>query len=139
MIGKFYLFHRGAIRLKLVPYGVFDTPGCLVAGSPDGFYSGMAISSVTNPAVEMEIPWYSNRVMASNNLNITAENIPWAISNMKSGQENTWYIMKSAGDDFSYHFLCPFKGKVLASYTEGVGNFGTQGYRDWETDRKSVV
>ena len=127
MIGKFYLFHRGAIRLKLVPYGVFDTPGCLVAGSPDGFYSGMAISSVTNPAVEMEIPWYSNRVMASNNLNITAENIPWAISNMKSGQENTWYIMKSAGDDFSYHFLCPFKGKVLASYTEGVGNFGTQG------------
>jgi hypothetical protein len=128
-IGLFYLFHRGAVRVKIVQYGTYaSVPRCLIAGTSTVLYSGLAISSATNPVVELEIPWYSNKAFGSNYTYHPEEAIPMAISKgSPSGVDDTTFLMKSAGDDFSFHFLVPYKGKILPSFNTEVPRFGTNG------------
>jgi hypothetical protein len=128
-IGLFYLFRRGSIRLKIMQYGAYaSVPRCLVAGATSILYSGVAISSATNPVVEMEIPWYCNTAFGSNVTYYTNEAIPVAVSKgSPTGVNDTTFLLKSAGDDFSFHFLVPFRGTIVPSDYESVVGFGTSG------------
>jgi len=131
-IGLFYLFRRGSIRLKIVQYGQYtNTPRCLIAGAPNVLYAGTSISTPTNPVVELDIPWYSNKAFGSNNLYSDTEDIPYLISKIPgAGTTDYTYLMKSIGDDFSFHFLVPLRGNIVPSSNTYAVGFGTQGLYD---------
>jgi hypothetical protein len=127
-IGKFYLFHRGSIRIKIAQYGLNIYPRCLITGAINTLYSGTAISSATNPVVELDVPWYSDRAFGANNTYAVQESIPYRVSSRLTDPTNDdVYIFKSGGDDFSFHFLVPMSGAITNAGTAGLGNFGTQG------------
>jgi len=127
-IGKFFLFRRGSIRLKIAQYGTNIYPRCLITGAPSTLYSGTAISSVTNPVVELEVPWYSDKAFGANNTYAAQEDIAYRVSTRLSvPTDDDVYVFKSAGDDFSFHFLVPMLGDIVPAGYPGMGNFGTAG------------
>jgi hypothetical protein len=128
-IGLFYLFHRGSIRIKMVQYGPYvNTPRCLYTAAPGAPYAGAAISTPTNPVVELDIPWYSSKAFASNNTYNDQENIPYLVSKIAAaGTNDGLYLLKSAGDDFSFHFLVPLQGTITPSSSFYSNGFGTNG------------
>jgi hypothetical protein len=128
-IGKFFLFHRGSVRVKMALYGLNMYPRCLMAKSIDTQYAGTAVSSITNPMVELDIPWYSDKAFGSNNTNTSQESIPINVSTRSVSDPITddVYMFKSGGDDFSFHFLVPFAGTIVTSEYAGLGDFGTAG------------
>jgi hypothetical protein len=125
-IGQFYLFNRGSVRLKIAQYGTNIYPRCLIAGgnaTPCPF-AGAAISSQTNPVVELDIPWYTNLAFGGNNV---YNSIPYTISSQTTSIPDPFFLLKSGGDDFSFQFVVPIKGTIVPATYEGLGTFGTYG------------
>jgi len=76
------------------------------------------------PSLSAEIPWYSNQAF-----NYTSANNVPDYSTVVTGDSGAYsYYCKSAGDDFTFHFLCPPPPGSIA-YTPATQGF--QGLATW--------
>lgn len=111
MWGKFYRFWRGSVRFKLVNP---DSRYIILARITDftDNPSGLTMSSPTNPIMEGEVPYYSQNLMES-----TDQNSSFQVTSNTSIPRG---LFKSAGDDFSFHFIRGLPPGTL-SYPNGSG------------------
>jgi hypothetical protein len=104
MLGLFYSYWRGSIRMKL--YTREPTRCQCVcfahAGSNETISGISSLSTVIQPMSEVEVPYYYQDLYKSTRKN-SADIIQWRSSEI----ERNFYLAKAAGDDFSFHFLTP--------------------------------
>jgi len=126
-IGMLYAFWRGSIRLKVARYGNVTNPSCMIVGGPDGPYAGTAISSNTNPVIELSVPFYSDKAFSFTRISQPSVNKPYLVSQPSSTSANTQYLFKAGGDDFSFHFLVPLNTWITANPVTVAPGYGTNG------------
>jgi len=125
--GLLYRFYRGSLRFKFVHRtssvrnsNIFVQDGVSVYS-----YAGTVISSTTNPVNEIEVPYYSQRLMQDTSTN--------DVRTLVGG--DVTYVMSAAGDDFSFSFIHPPPaGNFTPSPASGgnvfSGNLGLQNFLD---------
>jgi len=119
LIGLMYRFHRGSIRCKLIQKDTINRSARLV--DVNNQFVGTTLSSSVNPVIEATIPYYSNLLFDSNTT--TAITLGLALDGKSGGQ----YLFRSAGDDFSFHFLVSPPNGILQNptTTQGLPAFQT--------------
>jgi hypothetical protein len=123
LFGLLFRFWHGSMRVKLVSNDR-STYNCALIYNEDtnSYYPGIGVNSMTNPLVEIDIPWYYQELFKSttpiNQLNI----YPRKVTGVSS------YQFTSAGDDFSFMFLGG--GIPNGSFVTGSPvNKGNNGFR----------
>jgi hypothetical protein len=113
-----YRFKRGSMRMKYVLSST-RFPEVVTLSTSTGALPGAYVSTPGNPVLDVEIPYYSNRLFESTN-SISGLNVITSTATTK-------YLMKAVGDDFSFHWIrAPPDGSFgLATLT------GTPGIRTW--------
>lgn len=108
----FFMFMRGSLRMKFIQKDTVPrTVQVFFRGTGAGAIVGSAISSTTNPVVEMELPWYSDYSFI--HCRPTIANYPFRIRASCSATLPSFLFM-SGGDDFSYLFLrLPYSGSYF--------------------------
>jgi len=119
MLGLFFRFYRGSIRIR---YLLRDTRyvHCMSLADTGVNIAGTYLSAPTNPLIEAEVPYYYGDLFQS----------VGADSNLKmyhSGNADT-FMFKSMGDDFSFHFL---RALPLGDFVNTATTFGLNGLIGW--------
>lgn len=103
MWGMLFKYWRGSIRMKILQYDVGKSQ-CVTWNKDDSTYLvATTISAPTNPVLEAEIPYYYGDLFLPTRYITTAP----IKGNVSQSNANSNYLMKSIGDDFSFHFLLP--------------------------------
>jgi len=121
----FYSFYRGSMRLSYSPRG-FTACRSVQMQDTGGFSIDCGtVSSSPTPNVAFEYPWYYKELYGYTRREKV--NLPdLATTGDGSGILN-FFVLKSAGDDFSFHFLTP--PPVDASFGHLSSATPTLGYR----------
>lgn len=117
--GLIFKFFRGSIRMKFIPkineYATMYTHNTFC-----GTILGVANSSPMNPVLEAEIPWYTNDLFAETLAPVVDKEGAAKLPIVKISGSNK-YLLKAAGDDFSFHFLRGIHtGLTVQSSTTGT-------------------
>jgi len=99
MYGLIFQFWRGSIRFKLLQFNNNLNSVSVTHQPLSTAICGTTLSSGVNPLLEFEVPYY-HPFMYQHTSGSTA------LTFRGSGAHNM-YLVKAAGDDFSFHFLCP--------------------------------
>lgn len=98
-LGLVYQFWRGSKRIKVITKS--QTPQSLfVVGGLSNRLKGTAISSLANPLLEIELPYYDNRLFLQ-----TKDNTTYRV--YAGAANNNMFVLTACGDDFSFHFIRP--------------------------------
>jgi len=116
-LAQLFAFWRGSIRLKLirgaytsaVAYPVGFLPDTvLVSDQTDGRpLFGTTVTSTTNPLLELELPYYEQNLFKPARTSSSYFTYKYTRPASVESGTATAFCFKSAGDDFSFHFLCP--------------------------------
>jgi hypothetical protein len=126
--GLLYRFWRGSIRvqyLKSSSAGQVAIKGVtllrtdLTGIAPAINIPGIDTCFTDKPSLEAEIPWFS--YLAYNGT--TKVNVPTYATRVADLTENTSFLCKSGGDDFSFLFLCP-PPPGMVQFTQLAGGLG---------------
>jgi len=126
-LSQFFVFWRGSIRMKLILRNVSTSNnGALIFKRNTGqILHGASVSTLVNPVLEAEVPYYYNTLMLPTQTNGN-DVIQYEFDNMA----NFRYLWKSAGDDYSLHFMCPpLRGFAIQDQYTG----STTGYEGFVT------
>jgi hypothetical protein len=125
MIGRLFAFWRGSIRLRMLQF----TPSfrCLIVGTDQGICAGTSVSTITNPVTELDIPYYVDKAFCSTRVYNTNESLAYLVSSLGTTLSTQAYVLKAAGDDFSFHFPLPQKVAPFNTISEYAVGFGTRG------------
>lgn len=105
MWSLFYRFWRGSVRFKFfTPDYRFISSVFMWDSSTNVYYPGTYISSPSNPVIECEAPYYSKYVM-QNVGTVSGLRVGSYTNTYADGTLAAKFLFKSAGDDFSYHFI----------------------------------
>jgi hypothetical protein len=121
--GQLYRFWSGGICMCYI-VGVqkyISTVGVYTTSNSNTFpISGTYVSSATNPQLEFEVPYYYKDLYQSTN----------GVSPISAyvTKNTNLYLCKSAGDDFSFHFLRAAPSGAIAA---PAALTGTPGLRAW--------
>lgn len=99
ILGLVYNFWRGSTRVKLItlPNAM---QSAIIYSQTNSVLKGTAISSTANPLIEIELPYYFNTLYASTRSTTTQR--------AEAGNAtHPMFVLKAAGDDFSFHFIRP--------------------------------
>jgi hypothetical protein len=124
-IGRLFSFWRGSIRLKMLQYE--SNYRCLIVGTDQGICAGTSISTTTNPVTELDVPFYSNSAFCSTRSWYVDESLTYLLSTAGTPLKNAAFILKAAGDDFSFHFPVPQKSAPFSTTSVYATGFGTRG------------
>lgn len=121
-LGLIFRFHRGSCRFKMIQRdNYYRSVLHYIAGSPN-LFEGTTFSSVMNPVLEFELPYYSNNMFEENGKNSPHKFI---VVGKGSTAQNRVLMLKAGGDDFSFHFLCPPPNYDFPAVT-GYGNIAIE-------------
>lgn len=115
-----YRYNRGSIRIRGI-YNDSRLINSITMRTITDNYVGSYFSTPGNPMVEGELPYYSNHLFRHNSAD---SNIGFSTSNCIQQP----YLLKSTGDDFSYHWIrCPPYGTFSTGTAGliGMNNFLT--------------
>nr|WPV63396.1 MAG: capsid protein [Jingmen bat picorna-like virus 3] len=103
LYGQIFRFHRGSIRFKLIQND--DSKRAVAFGRPSdspNYYLGNTLSTGVNPLLEFEVPYYEYRLFKE-----TFRNHELCFTATGPAVDDETYMLKAAGEDFSFHFLQP--------------------------------
>jgi hypothetical protein len=122
MYGLLYKFWRGSINLRLLQRD--QKFGMVRAVLTDGTrYEAVAFSNPNMPSIDANIPYYYGTLFRQQR-HVTNEPIRYTMS-YKAG-DLPRFLMKSAGDDFSYHFLSAIPLGTFVDPPTGLGEVALQ-------------
>lgn len=126
--GQMFYAYRGAIQIKLARKAI-SSEFIIVAEDaaiPTTFSGGMiSTSQANNPVLELEIPYYNGDLYSFTKTgSVNDFKLKWSTS----VDSTTNYLMKSAGNDFSFHWLMPARG-VWGSFNSSTATRGFTGLR----------
>jgi hypothetical protein len=115
-----FLFWRGSIKIRYCTKTT--TPESFIVRNGAAILAGTGVScgSTTNPFMDITFPYYSNNLYESTNVTGTV----WTYQG--STNASNYFVCKSAGEDFSTHFLHLPKGNYSNTTTANnqVGAYG---------------
>lgn len=124
--GSLFRFWRGSIRFKFVQRAGYHDGSVVVkiAGIPIyGLMQNVATSLEATSVIQGEVPYYANTFMCDTTL------LPNDSITLNFDDQPRYYF-KSAGDDFSFHFLCGVNKIGTISQFNG-STTGFLGYQDY--------
>jgi hypothetical protein len=98
----FFMFYRGSVNIKILSRRADIMKSVVINTENDDRLIGMQQSSLVNPVLDFNLPWYTN--LSFLNTDANPSNFPVKYKSTNTAQ-NPGFIFKSSGDDFSYHFL----------------------------------
>lgn len=125
--GCFFRFRRGSVRAKYLLRDARYVEALTIYNnySVPNYVFGAYLSQPTNPVIELEVPYYSDILFLDNSS--STDNVSNHM-NFYSTTTTTKYMLKSAGDDFSFHFLVlPPPG----AFTYANSPYGQAGLMAW--------
>lgn len=100
MWGLLYNYWRGSVRIKLLQ-SIYTKTGAAYYSMPGSVQLvGTVLSSPTNPVIDAELPYYRPVLFSPTMSNTVNDGYV-----LQSSGEVNRFLMKAAGDDFSFHFL----------------------------------
>lgn len=120
MIGLFYRFWRGSIRQKAV-LQASATDGMVIVKNGTDIICGTAIAGTNLQNLEWEVPYYDNKLFRFTNRTND-------VSTTQIVSTSPKYLFKSAGDDFSFHWLVappPGTFQAVSNPSYGLVGFST--------------
>lgn len=107
LFGLLYRFWRGSIRFRFFLQSIAGKVHPTIVYPPTGTtpYMGAVMGFRFKQEWGIEVPYYSDRIWCGTR-NDTNESSRVYVR--PSTAANSYFFWKSAGDDFSYHFLCAF-------------------------------
>jgi len=120
LIGLIFNFWRGSKRVRFITTNgnIFST---ITYNNNGQALKGAGVSSIPNPSVEIEMPFYYNVLYLSTRSNTTART-------MCGYSAADVFILTAAGDDFSFHFLRP---PPLGIWSSNSTDYGFVKMRTW--------
>jgi hypothetical protein len=116
MLGLIFQFWRGSRRFRFV---TTDQNVHLAYANAGGqLIQGVSLSCMVNPSVDISVPYYNKDLY--NNTRRSANSTD---SSVRITTTQAFYFA-SAGDDFSFHFLCP---PPLGNFVTPPTTYGIQG------------
>jgi hypothetical protein len=100
-LGLMFRYYRGSVRFKILQLDELSRSVLVFRQDTGAATSAFTASSSSNPLVEFEVPWYEKALYLSTSQNNEPQ---YTIAQPKG---DAVYEVKAAGDDFSFHFLCP--------------------------------
>ena len=118
MWGLMYNYWRGSIRVKMLQK-TYTSTGVGYYQTPEGYVSGMVLSSPTNPLLDAECPYYRKLLFVPTTSTSVSDGFAFAVDSTVPR-----FHLKAAGDDFSFHFLHVPPPGTLSTIS---ANFGVRG------------
>lgn len=129
-LGLIFRFHRGSCRFKMIQRdnkyrGVIHYPPGSVPGTGP-LFEGTTFSSMINPVLEFELPYYSNVLYEENTVDSSHK---FMVVGTTAAPDDRVLMLKAGGDDFSFHFLCP-PPPLDTPAVNGYGNIAIKTFLD---------
>jgi hypothetical protein len=105
MFGQLFLMWRGSIRIKIIPRNQSLTRMMYVKKAYTGIPINYSIAYPNNPMMQAEVPFYTDRLFHPTR-GWSTDPMYYYWSDPASTSNVNHMLLKEAGDDFSFQFLC---------------------------------